>query len=572
MIGSGAQPAASVDPFLPRTRIAYFSMEMAIRPEMHSYSGGLGILAGDTARSCADLELPVVFVTLASREGYLRQEIDADGQQVDHADPWELADYATPLDAVVAVRIEGRAVWIRPWLYVLTSPVGYSVPIVLLDTRNENNDPSDRAITDRLYGGDDDYRLKQEIVLGIGGERVLDALGFELETYHLNEGHAALLALALLRQHPHAPGRPAEGALHYDLDRVRDRCVFTTHTPVEAGHDRFTYGQAAKLLRDFIEIDQVKLLAGAESLNMTRLALNLSGYVNGVAVRHAETARRMFPGYSIRAVTNGVHVPTWTHPAFVRLFENVAPNWGHNPQVLAIADQLPDEAVWGAHTEAKEKLLAAIRTSTGVDMELGLPLIAFSRRITGYKRPDLLFTDIERLRAIHRARPFQVVLAGKAHPHDDGGKALIREIHGYMRQLKGEIAIAFLPNYDMALAKILVAGADVWLNTPLPPLEASGTSGMKAALNGVLNLSVLDGWWAEAWIEGVTGWAIGGAGGRNGDHGRLLFDKLEETVLPLYYDDRDRWIWMMKEAISKIGPRFNSQQMMRCYASEAYLR
>lgn len=546
-------------------------MEIALRPEMHTYSGGLGVLAGDTARSCADLALPVVFVTLASREGYLRQEIDADGQQVDHADPWELADYASPLDAAVAVRIEGRAVWIRPWLHVLTSPVGYPVPILLLDTRNEHNDPSDRAITDRLYGGDDIYRLKQEIILGIGGERVLDALGFELETYHLNEGHAALLALSLLRQHPHAPGRPV-GVYRYDADRVRDRCVFTTHTPVEAGHDRFNYRDAERLLGGFIEIDQVKVVAGADSLNMTRLALNLSGYVNGVAIRHAETARQMFPGYSIRAVTNGVHVPTWTHPAFARLFQGVAPNWGHDPQELAIADQLPDEAVWGAHMQAKDELLAAIRTLAGVEMQPDLPLIAFSRRMTGYKRPDLLFADMERLRAIHHARPFQVVLAGKAHPHDGSGKALIRQIHDYMRQLKGDIAIAFLPNYDLALAKLLVAGADVWLNTPLPPLEASGTSGMKAALNGVLNLSILDGWWVEACIEGVTGWAIGRDGSNDGDHARMLFDKLEGTVLPLYYDDRGHWIWMMKEAISKIGPRFNSQQMMRCYASEAYLR
>jgi starch phosphorylase len=280
----------------------------------------------------------------------------------------------------------------------------------------------------------------------------------------------------------------------------------------------------------------------------------------------------MFPGYSIRAVTNGVHAPTWTHPAFARLFDSVAPNWCHDPHELVAADQLSDAAVWSAHEEAKGALLSTVRALTGVEMTPDRPLIAFSRRMTGYKRPDLLFADVERLRAIHRCRPFQVVFAGKAHPDDDVGKGLIRSIHDHMRRLQGEIAMAFLPNYDMALAKALVAGADVWLNNPQPPLEASGTSGMKAALNGVLNLSVLDGWWIEAWIEGVTGWAIGGVGGKDGDHGRLLLDKLESAVLPLYYDDRGRWIWMMKEAISKIGPRFNSQRMMRRYASEAYLR
>ena len=561
-----------IDPFLLRTRVAYFTMEIALRPEMHTYSGGLGVLAGDTARSCADLALPVVFVTLASREGYLRQQIDPDGRQIDAADPWELADWATPLDALVAVHIEGRPVWIRPWLYILTCPVDHSVPVLLLDTRLEHNALPDRAITDRLYGGDDAYRLKQEMVLGIGGERLLHALGFNIETYHLNEGHPALLAAALLRRYPHPTGWPYDGALRFDADRVREQCVFTTHTPVAAGHDRFAYDDTARLAGDFMEIGQLKLIAGQDRLNMTRLALNLSGYVNGVAIRHAETARQMFPGYSIRAVTNGVHVPTWTHPAFGRLFEVVAPDWGHDPEKLVVADQLADDDVWAAHAQAKRDLLAEVQRLTGIAMRPDLPVIAFARRMTGYKRPDLLFADLERLRAICRTRPFQLLMAGKAHPRDQGGKVLIHGIHHHMRQLQGEIPMAFLPNYDMALAKILVAGADIWLNTPLPPMEASGTSGMKAALNGVLNLSVLDGWWIEAWIEGVTGWAIGRDGDQDGNHARDLYAKLEGTVLPLYYTDRARWIWMMKETISKIGPRFNSQRMMRRYASEAYLR
>jgi starch phosphorylase len=561
-----------IEPFLPRVRIAYFTMEIALRPEMHTYSGGLGVLAGDTARSCADLALPVVFVTLASRQGYLRQEISANGEQVDHPDPWPLEDFATPLDAAIAVRIEGRAVWVRPWLYVLSSPIGYSVPILLLDTRNDQNHPNDRGITDRLYVGDEAYRLSQEIVLGIGGARLLHALGFEVETYHLNEGHAALLPVALLRQYPRPPGHPIRSPLRYDADRVRERCVFTTHTPVEAGHDRFAYSDAAKLLGDFIDMSQLQLLAGTDRLNMTCLALNLSGYVNGVAQSHAETARQMFPGYTIGAITNGIHVATWTHAAFARLFHKIAPNWCHDPEQLAVSDQLPDDAVWQARLEAKRELLHTIRSLTQIDMKLDLPLIAFCRRMTGYKRPNLLFSDVERLRAINSKWPFQIVLAGKAHPQDDGGKIAIREINAQVSRLRGEVSMAFLPNYEMGLAKTLVAGADVWLNTPLPPLEASGTSGMKAAVNGVLNLSALDGWWTEAWIEGVTGWAIGGAESNPADHADILLDKLEHVVLPLFYEDRGRWIWMMKEAISKIGPRFNSQHMMRRYASEAYLR
>jgi starch phosphorylase len=398
----------------------------------------------------------------------------------------------------------------------------------------------------------------------------LHALGFEIETYHLNEGHAALLGLSLLRRHRREEPGPAPDPLLYDPDPVRERCVFTTHTPVEAGHDRFPYDEVARVLGDYVEIDQLKLLAGPDALNMTLLALNLSGWVNGVARRHAETTRHMFPGHRIRAVTNGVHASIWAHSAIARLFDGIAPGWAHEPELLARADRLPDDAVWAAHQQAKRELLAEVARTTGVAMRPDLPLLGFARRMTGYKRPDLLFADVGRLRAINRAFPFQLVMAGKAHPRDGGGKELIRAVHAHMRELAGEIPVAFLPGYDMALARKLVAGADVWLNTPLPPLEASGTSGMKAALNGVLNLSALDGWWLEACVEGETGWGIGGD--PNGDHARELHDKLEGAVLPLYHRDRARWTWMMKESMSKIGAYFNSQRMMRRYASEAYLR
>ena len=561
-----------LDPFLVRTRIAYFSMEIALDPAIPTYSGGLGILAGDTARSCADLELPVVFVTLASREGYLRQEIGPDGSQIDHPDPWDPEARTTPLDAAVAVRIEGRPVWVRPWLYLHACPHGGCVPVILLDTQLVVNMPEDRGITDRLYGGDEALRLKQEAVLGIGGERILRALGFEIETYHLNEGHAALLPLSLLRRHRLPSDRPAKRPLTYDIDPGRKRCVYTTHTPVAAGHDRFSYDLVTRILGDFFEPDQLRLLAGEESLNMTRLALSLSAWVNGVAARHAETARRMFPGYHIRAITNGVHVPTWAHPAFRRLFQTVAPDWAHDPDTLLRADRLPDEAVWAAHAEAKAALIEEAGRRCGVALRPDLPILAFARRMTGYKRPDLLFTDLARLRAIAARHPFQVVLAGKAHPRDAPGKALIRTIHEHARALAGAVPVAFLPDYDMALAKLVVAGGDVWLNTPVPPLEASGTSGMKAALNGVPNLSVLDGWWAEGCEEGVTGWSIGRDGSPPPEHARDLYDALETRILPLWHGDRAQWIRLMKQVISRIGSRFHSQRMMRRYATEAYLR
>ena len=560
---------ATIQPFLSRTSVAYFSMEIALRPEMHTYSGGLGVLAGDSARSAADLGLPIVFITLASHKGYLCQEIGEDGAQVDYPDPWKIRDFATPLDAMVAVEIAGRSVWIRPWLHVVSCPLGGEVPVLLLDTDFDQNAPADREITDRLYGGDNTYRLKQEIVLGIGGAKILDALGFRIATYHLNEGHAALLTLHLLGKQKAADGADKDPVAH-----VREACVFTTHTPVEAGHDRFSYADVEEILgTNLISLDELRLFGGTNELNLTLLALNLSDYVNGVAIRHAETTRRMFPGYRIEAITNGVHASTWAHPAFAELYQADLACWAHEPERLGRCDQLDDEEVWRAHQRAKGDLLALVTRELGQSLDPERPTIAFARRMTGYKRPDLIFTDLERLRAIARRYPFQIIMAGKAHPRDSQGKALIAQIHRHIRELSNDVPVVFLPNYDMNRARKLVAGADIWLNTPMPPLEASGTSGMKAAINGVLNLSVVDGWWVEGCIEGVTGWGIDGRHlDMAQDDAAELYDKLEATVLPLYYENRPRWIWMMKQAMSKITPYFNSQRMMRRYASEAYLR
>lgn len=568
----------TIGPFLGRTRIAYFSMEMALRPEMHTYSGGLGVLAGDTAKSCADLGLPVVFVTLVCSLGYLRQEIDARGRQIEHADPWNPSEFATPLRAKVAVLIEGREVWVRPWLHVLSSPMGSRIPVLLLDTNVDENAISDRQITARLYGSGADYRLKQEAVLGIGGLRILQALGFEIRKYHLNEGHAALLALDLLRRYPLHPDQVANERMKFQLTPVRDACIFTTHTPVEAGHDRFDYGLFEQVLQGYVDTKQVQLIAGDDALNMTRLALNLSGFVNGVAARHAQTTTRMFPGYDIRAITNGVHLPTWAHPAMRDLFNQHFPSWAFEPEMMVRADQLSADQVWTAHSRAKSDLITEVARRTGVGLDHDRPLIGFARRMTAYKRPDLLFTDLDRLRQINARQPFQIVLAGKSHPSDEPGKALIQRIHEQIESVAPELKIVFVPNYETRLAGFLIAGVDIWLNTPTPPMEASGTSGMKAALNGVLNLSVLDGWWLEACIEGVTGWAIGQDGEAGHHEGAApvasavdLYQKLEQVVLPLYHHDREKWIWMMRQAIAKVACYFNTQRMMRRYAAEAYI-
>jgi glycogen phosphorylase len=563
----------SIKPFTREPRFAYFSMEIALRPDIPTYSGGLGVLAGDTLRSAADLELPIVAVTLASRKGYFRQTIDANGTQIENPDPWNPEKHATRLHAGIAIPIQGRDVWVGAWLFIVAGRTGARVPVILLDTELPLNQQEDRLITDYLYGGDQTYRLKQEIVLGVGGVRMLQALGFTIRKYHMNEGHSALLALELMQRYAYAEEDLGPGDASCDIPRVRSMCLFTTHTPVSAGHDRFSYDMVSAMLGDYAYLQTLKALGGNEVLNMTQLALNLSEYVNGVAERHAETSRHLFPGHRVHAVTNGVHPTTWTGASFATLYDRYVPGWQHEAQLLMRADRIPDDAIWQAHVSQKQVLIERVIAETQVAFDPSLPIIGFARRMTAYKRPDLLFTDPGRLSAIARKMPFQLVLAGKAHPSDEPGKRLIEHLHKIMRELKDTIPIAYLPNYDMDLALGMVSGADIWLNTPLRPLEASGTSGMKAAFNGVPSLSVLDGWWVEGCIEGVTGWAIGNCGDEpnHSDH-EDLYQKLESVVLPLYQLDRTGWISVMKGAIAKNASYFNSHRMMRRYVAEAYIR
>jgi starch phosphorylase len=560
--------------FLHEHRVAYFSMEIALRNEIPTYAGGLGVLAGDTMRSAVDLNLPLVAVSLVSRAGYFRQILDAEGRQTEQPSPWSPEPWSHPLDAKIAIEIEGRKVWIRAWLYVLEGGLNDSQPVVLLDTDLEENHADDRLITHYLYGGDDAYRLKQEIVLGMGGFRMLQALGFHIREYHMNEGHAALLAIELLKEYAYRKEEVRQGESAYDIPRVREMCNFTTHTPVAAGHDKYPYPLVRSIMGDAIDIGTLQRLGGDENLNMTRLALNLSEYVNGVAKRHAEISNHLYPGYKVHAVTNGVHPFRWTCPSFARLYNRHLPGWCHEPTLLVRADvSISDEDIWQAHEEAKRQLIDKVRALTSVALDPALPTLGFARRMTAYKRPNLLFSSLERLRVLAQRHPFQLVIAGKAHPRDVGGKALIEQIHAHMRELAGAVTLAYLPDYDMEKALLMTAGVDVWLNTPLRPLEASGTSGMKAAFNGVPQLSVLDGWWIEGCIEGVTGWAIGDAEeAHNGGDAHSLYTKLGDVVLPLYYNDRAAWIRIMKGAISKNASFFNSHRMMRRYVSEAYIR
>jgi starch phosphorylase len=359
---------------------------------------------------------------------------------------------------------------------------------------------------------------------------------------------------------------------------VRENCVFTTHTPVPAGHDQFPIDLARRVMgshKDFFNLKHIFSFNGL--LNMTYLALNLSRYVNGVAKKHGEVSSRMFAGYSIAAITNGVHAATWAAIPFQELYDHHIPGWREDNFSLRYALSIPRHEVWEAHALAKKELIQHVNRETGVGMDTEVLTFGFARRATTYKRGELFFQDIERLKRISsETGRFQVIYAGKAHPADVGGKEIIKRIFHAKESVKGDIKIAYLENYDMEIGKLLTSGVDVWLNTPQPPLEASGTSGMKAAVNGVPSLSVLDGWWIEGHIEGITGWAIGKAGRgpeASGDwsmDASSLYDKLENVICPLFYHDRDRFIDVMRSSIALNGSFFNTQRMMLEYALRAY--
>jgi len=439
-------------------------------------------------------------------------------------------------------------------------------------------------------------------LLGIGGVRMVRALGHDaLTRYHMNEGHAALLALELLEQEAEKGGRTTIRA--EDIEKVRAKCVFTTHTPVPAGHDRFPMEYLTRVfpnqnsffdLKDATSADLVKRVLQAEqafpdlehaaragaSVNMTYLALGLSKYVNGVAKQHGETSRQMFPGVPIEAITNGVHAGTWTAPAFRDLFDRYIPTWREDNYSLRGALGLPPEEVWSAHLIAKHELLEVVRRKTGIKLNPSTFTIGFARRATGYKRADLILADLDRLRQIAKnVGPFQIVYAGKAHPHDAGGKAIIRHIFQAKKALRKAVPVVFLDDYNMDLGGKITAGVDLWLNTPQFPLEASGTSGMKASLNGVPNLSILDGWWAEGHIEGVTGWAIGDVRHSTPDlvtddkaDAEALYSKLENIIVSMFYTERDRYISVMQHSIAINGSFFNTQRMVQQYITDAYVR
>jgi starch phosphorylase len=554
--------------------IAYFSMEIGLDPAMHTYSGGLGILAGDTLRAAADLALPMVGMSLMHRKGYFRQHLDSSGNQTESDSEWSVGKFLEPMLPQVTVTIEGRTVRIKAWRYLVHGISGHSVPVYFLGTFLPQNDPYDQTITDYLYGGDERYRLCQEVVLGMGGVAMLRALGYsQMQDFHMNEGHSAFLGLALLEER--FKGYGLQAVTQEDREIVRKQCVFTTHTPVPAGHDSFPLDLVRKVLGE----EQTKALESAEcclngTLNMTHLALTFSHYINGVGMRHGQVSRNMFPNYPVNSITNGVHAATWVSSPFGQLFDQYVPEWRKDNLYLRYAISIPLEKIQQAHSQAKSNLLAEVAKRSGVQLDPKIMTLGFARRATLYKRGDLFFSDLDRIRRIAQENgPIQIIYAGKAHPRDGGGKDLIRHIFAAASALSNVIPVVYLEEYDMELAKYMCAGVDLWLNTPQKPLEASGSSGMKAALNGVPSFSILDGWWIEGHIEGVTGWSIGDTWEPESNPAKesaSLYDKLELIILPMFYKQPAAFAKIMRSAIATNGSFFNAQRMVSQYMQNAY--
>ena len=550
-------------------KIAYFSMEVALDPDVPTYSGGLGILAGDTLRAAADLGIPMVGMTLLYRKGCFKQSLSDTGRQTEAPIVWDPADKLELLDAIATVTIQGRPVHIRCWRYTITGVNGHVVPVYLLDTSAATNTKEDRAITDFLYGGDEKYRLIQEVVLGVGGVEMLSKLSHgDIEHYHMNEGHSALLALRLAERLLSINGHAYPNS--EDVAAVRRLCVFTTHTPVPAGHDQFP----GSLVREVLGEHRAKLLfstgfTGRDHLNMTHLALHHSNYVNGVAMKHGQVSREMFPEYRVKALTNGVHAGSWTSPEMAQLFDRDVPEWRHDNVYLRYAISIPLERIREAHQGAKRSLLAAIKAQLDVTLDPNAYTVGFARRATGYKRAGLFMSEPDRLREIaNNAGPIQIVYGGKAHPRDEEGKRNIEQIYASAKELTDSVKLVYLPNYDWRWGALITSGVDLWLNTPIVTREASGTSGMKAALNGVPSLSTLDGWWIEGHLEGLTGWSIEGESDL--EEADSMYTKLEKIILPMYYNKPLEYAAVMRNAIALNGSFFNTQRMLLQYVFNAY--
>jgi len=548
--------------------ISYFSMEIALESAIPTYSGGLGVLAGDILRSAADLEVPIVGITMVYDKGYFHQELSYNGEQMEYGFEWDYAAEFERMDKIISIKVNDKDLKVGAWLYPITSYIGHTVPVYLLDTNVEGNDEEQKNYTKLLYDATPQQRFVQELILGIGGVRMLEALGFkDINIYHMNEGHSALLTLELLQK------------LNGKIDDVKEKCVFTLHTPVPAGHDRFDYQLVKNILKDNYRDELRKWSDSEEQLNMTKLALYFSKFVNAVSKKHQEVSRSMFPGRKIESVTNGIHICTWLHPLMKELYENHFPALENNINQLANADIIDNEELWNTHKQIKDKLLDYEKSHSWLLLDENLFTIGLARRFTGYKRPTLIFHDLDKLGKICKEKA-QIIMAGKTHPKDYMGKELIKKVFSASKYLweTYKVGAVFLENYNMDLARMLIPGVDLWLNNPGRYMEASGTSGMKAAINAVPNFSVLDGWWIEGFerSSGKAGWAIGpgpedpNAKNRTDEEdANEIYDKLEKEIIPIYYNDKEEWIERMKCAIT-LGSYFNTRRLVTDYATLAW--
>jgi starch phosphorylase len=555
-------------------KVAYLTMEVALENRLRNYAGGLGVLAGDILRSAADLSLPMVGVSLLSDKGYFNQEI-IDGKQMAISDTDYDFSRLTKVPQTVIVRIGNENVTIGAWEYLLHGIGGAVVPFYFLDSDFPENSPTNRLIADRLYGGDDDYRFRQEMVLGIGSVKLLKALGYSgLDKFHLNEGHSSLAAAHIFSDYL-ASGMDQKRA----LKNTKDKVVFTNHTPVRAGNDAFGWDMVKKYYSDYCNIES---FSHSEVLDMNDLGMGLSGFVGGVSRSHSRILRQMHPGSKITYINNGVDPNYWTSGSMSLVFDKYVPGWRQDNSKLSRATRIPLEVISQAHAQSKQELIDLIAARTGVKFFSSQMIIGFARRFASYKRPQLIFHDIDRLLAISDRYPVQLVFAGKAHPKDEIGQEIMSKILKIISANTEKLRAVFLEDYDLDLARVIISGSDVWLNNPLPPLEASGTSGMKAAVNGVPQISTYDGWWVDGYKKGKTGWIFGSKGCgpeySQGDYENLLeqdsrdfYRVLEGDVLPLYYNiNPDKWLKICRSCVAFNGNKFSSQKTVSAYRHRAY--
>ncbi|MBY9007802.1 MAG: alpha-glucan family phosphorylase [Candidatus Lokiarchaeota archaeon] len=551
------------------TNVAYISMEIAFDSNIPTYSGGLGVLAGDTVRSAADLEIPMVGICLCYSSGYFYQLFNEKGEQKEKEIEWSFFYEFDKVEKPISIMIENKEIKVSAWLYRVIGQSGHVIPIYLLTTEVEGNEPWMQKLTGSLYDSTSRWnRICQEMILGIGGVRLLNSLGFNnIKTFHINEGHGAFSSIELYKN------------FNNNIEKVKDNVAFTTHTPVPAGHDRFGLDLVKKVFIDRFPPEMLKLGMENGNLNMTILALNSARYINGVSKKHGLITRKMFPDYNIDSITNGIHLPFWISKPIKQIFDRKWPNWKSNPSILQNAIEIDDLDLFDAHIENKFNLINYQKGHSWNLLDEELITVGFARRFATYKRAVLMFHDLDHLGKISQGK-IQYIFAGKAHPKDQEGKKYIKQIFEASEYLYDNygVKVVLMENYNMDLAHMLVSGVDIWLNHPERYREASGTSGMKASLNGVLNLSVLDGWWIEGYrMNKLAGWAVGKFPEEYTKDEKLndwkrdaldIYDILENEVIPTYMN-HDEWLFKCKNAIA-LAAFFNTHRMIEEYAEKAY--